>query len=68
METNDATEIEARREKETANLPSEAEGRPPGEPAMVEPVMEWGTTDECRPVSVRRAPVWFGIDEFVSYN
>ena len=42
IETYDATELEARREEEPANLPSEAEGRPPGEPAMVDTVMERG--------------------------
>ena len=42
IEAYDATELEARREEELANLPSEAEGRPPGEPAMVDPVMERG--------------------------
>ena len=36
VETYDATMIEARREEEPASLPSEAESRPPGEPAMVE--------------------------------
>ena len=40
--TYDATKIEARRDEEPANLPSEAEGRLPGEPAMVDPVMERG--------------------------
>ena len=34
VKTYDATEIEARREEEPANLPIEAKGRPPGEPAM----------------------------------
>ena len=38
METYDAREIEARREEEPAKLLSGAEGRPPGDPAMVEPV------------------------------
>ena len=66
METYDTTEIEARREEEPANLPSEAEGRPPGEPAMADPVMESGTTGVGRPVRVRRPPVRFGIDDFVS--
>ena len=59
VETNDATQIEARRQEEPANLPSEAEGRPPGEPTMVEPVMESGTTEAGRPVGVRRPPVRF---------
>ena len=66
VETYDATEIEARREEEPANFPSETDGRPPGEPAMVDRVMEWETTDVGRPVRVRRPPVRFGIDEFVS--
>ena len=68
METYDATEIEARREEELANLPSKAEGRPPVEPAMVELVIESGTTDVGRPVRVRRHPVRFEIDEFKSEN
>ena len=42
MATYDATKIEARRDEEPANLPSEAEGRLPVEPAMVDPVMERG--------------------------
>ena len=50
VESYDATEIEARREEEPANLHSEAEAGPPGEPAMVDPVMEWGTTGVGRPV------------------
>ena len=66
VETYGATEIEARMEEEAANLPSEAEGRPSGEPAMVYPVMEWGTTDVGRPVRLRRPPVRVGIDELVS--
>ena len=66
IEAYDATELEARREEEHANIPSKAEGRPPGEPAMVDPVMEGGTTDVDRPVRVRRPPLMFGIDEFVS--
>ena len=52
IEAYDATELEARREEEPANLPSEAEGRHPGEPAMVDPVMESRTTDVGRPVRV----------------
>ena len=68
VETYGARKIEARREDEPANLPNEAEGRPLGEAAMVEPVMESGTTDVGRPVRVRRPPVRFGIDEFVSQN
>ena len=63
--TYDAPDIEARRE-ESANLPSEAEGGPAGEPAIVEPVMEWEITDVCRPARVRRPIFRFGIDEFVS--
>ena len=66
LETYDATEIEARREEEPANIPSEAEGRPPIEPAIIEPVMESGITDVGRPVRVGRLPVRFWIDEFVS--
>ena len=66
VETYDATEIEAKREEEPANLLSEIEGRPPGEPTTVEPVTEGGTKDVGRPVRVRRPPVGFGIDEFVS--
>ena len=66
VETYDATEIETRREEQPANLPSEAEGRPPGEPEVVKPVMKSGTTDVGGPVRVRRPPVRFGIDEFVS--
>ena len=66
VETYDATEIEARSEKEAANLPSEAEGRPSGEPAMVDSVMDRGITDVGRPVRVRRPPVRVGIDELVS--
>ena len=50
METYDALEIEERREEEPAKLLSAAEGRPPGEPAMVEQI---GTPDLCRPVRVR---------------
>ena len=67
IETYDATELDARREEEPANLPSEAEHRPPGEPMAAEPVMEIGTADDGgRPTRVRRPPVRFGIDEFVS--
>ena len=67
VETYDATELEARREEEPANLPSEAEGRPPGEMVTAEPVMENATTDDGgRPTRVRRQPVRFGIDDFVS--
>ena len=40
--TYDATKIEAKRDEEPANLPSEAEGRLLGEPAMVDPLMERG--------------------------
>ena len=61
----DATEVEARREEERANLPIEAEGRPPGESAMIETMMASGTIDVGGPVRVRRPPVRFGI-EFVS--
>ena len=43
VETYDATEVEARREEEPANLSSE--GRPPSEPVVNEPVMESETTD-----------------------
>ena len=49
-EAYDTTELEARREKEPANIPREAEERPPVEPVMVEPVMERQTTDVGRPV------------------
>ena len=67
IETYDATELKARREEEPANLPSEAEGRPPGEPMAAEPVIEIGTADDGgRPTRVRKPPVRFGIDEFVS--
>ena len=66
VKTYDATEIEARREEQPANLPRLAEGRPSGEPAMFDPVMESGTTDVGRPVRVRRPPVRFEIDEIVS--
>ena len=66
VETYNATKIEARREEKTANLPSEADVRPPGGQAMVDPVMECGTTDAVRTVRVRRPAVRFGIDEFVS--
>ena len=66
VETYNATEIEARREEDPANFLSEAEGISPVEPAVAEPVMEIGTTDVCRPVRVRRPPVRFGIDKFVS--
>ena len=66
VETNESTEIEARTEEGPANLPSEAEGRPPGEPVMVEPEMESRTTDVGRPVRLRRPPIRFGIDDFVS--
>ena len=62
----DATELEASRE-EPANLPSEAEGRPPGEPMAAEPVIEISTADDGgRPTRVRKPPVRFGIDDFVS--
>ena len=67
IEAYDATELEARREEEHANLPNEAEGRPPGEPSMAEPVMEIGTADDgSRHTRVRTPPVRFGIDKFVS--
>ena len=67
VETYDATELEARREEEPANLPNEVEGRPPGEPMAAEPMMENGTADDGgRQTRVRRPPVRFGIDEFVS--
>ena len=66
VETYDGREVEARREEDAANLPSEAEVRPPGETAVAEPVMESGTTDVGRPVRMRRLSVWFGMDEFVS--
>ena len=66
VETYEGREMEARREEEAANLPSEAEGRHPGETALAEPVMESETTDVGRPVRMRRPSVWFGIDEYVS--
>ena len=67
IETYDATELKARREEEPANLPSEAEGRPPGEPMAAEPVIEISTADDGgRPTRVRKPPVRFGINEFVS--
>ena len=67
IETYDATELEARREEEPANLPSEEEGIPPGDAVEAEPVMDNGTADDGgRPTRVRRQPVRFGIDNFVS--
>ena len=67
IETYDATELEARREEEPANLPSEEEGIPPGDAVEAEPVMDNGTADDGgRPTRVRRQPVRFGIDDFVS--
>ena len=67
IEAYDATELEARREEEPANLPCEAEDRPPGEVMSAEPVMEVGTADDgCRLTRVRRPPVRFGMDKFVS--
>ena len=67
IETHDATELEARTEEEPANLPSEAEGRPPREPMAPEPVIEIGLADDGgRPTRVRKPPVRFVIDEFVS--
>ena len=67
IEAYDATELDARMEEEPANLPCEAEDRPPGEVMAAEPVMEIGTADDGgRPTRVRRPPVRFGIDEFLS--
>ena len=67
IEAYDATELEARREEKPANLPYEAEGRPPGEVMAAKPVMADGTADDGgRPTRVRRPPVRFAIDEFVS--
>ena len=69
IEAYDATELVARREEEPPNLPCEAEDRPPGEVMAAEPVMEIGNADDGgRPTRVRRPPVRFGIDEFVSLN
>ena len=69
IEAYDTTEQEARREEEPANLPCEAEDRPPGEVMAAEPVVEVGIADDGgRPTRVRRPPVRFAIDEFVSYN
>ena len=49
------------------NLPCEAEDRPPGEVMAAEPVVEVGIADDGgRPTRVRRPPVRFTIDEFVS--
>ena len=66
VETYDQKQMEARRQEENTNLPTEAEGRPPGETAVAETVMECGTIDVGRPVRIRRQPVRFGIDEYVS--
>ena len=67
IEAYDATELEARREEEPANQPCQAEDRPPGEVMAAEPVIEMGTADDGgRPTRVRRPPVRFGIDKFVS--
>ena len=67
IEAYNTTELEARREEEPANLPCEAEDRPPGEVMAAEPVMEIGTADDSgRPTRVRRPPVRLGIDEFLS--
>ena len=67
IEAYDTTELEARKEEEPANLPCEAEDRPPGEVMAAEPVMEFGTADDGgRPTRVRKPPVRFGIDEFLS--
>ena len=60
-----ATETEVRWEEEPKKFPNEAEGRPPVERMVVEPVMESGTTDVGRPVRVRKPPIRFAIDEFV---
>ena len=66
VDTYDEKQMEARREEEAAKLPSEAEGKPPDETVVAEPVLESGATDVGRPVRIRRPPVRFGIDEYVS--
>ena len=67
IEAYDATELVARRKEKPANLPSEAEDKPHGEMMAAKPVMEIRTADDGgRPTRVRRPPVRFGIDEFVS--
>ena len=54
IEAYEATELEARMEEEPANLPCEAEDRPPGEVMAAEPVMKIGTADDGgRPTRVR---------------
>ena len=64
-ETHEEREMGARREEEAENLPSEAEGSPPCE-TVVEPVIEIETTDVGIPIRIRRPPVRFGSDEYVS--
>ena len=67
IEAYDATELEARREEEPSNQPCKADDRPSDEVMAAEPVIEMGTADDGgRPTRVRRPPVRFGIDEFVS--
>ena len=66
VETYDEKQMEARREEEAAKFPSEAEGRPPDETVVAELDLESGATDVGRPVRIRRPPVRFGIDEYVS--
>ena len=67
IEAYDTTELEVRREQEPANLPCEEEDRPAGEVMAAKPVMEIGSADDGgRSTRVRRPPVRFGIDEFLS--
>ena len=67
IEAYDTTKLDARKEEEPANLPCEADDRSPGEVMAAEPVMEIGTADDDgRPTRIRRPPLRFGIDEFVS--
>ena len=61
-ETYDEKQTEARRKEEDAKLPSEAEGRPPEETVVAEPVLESEATDVGRPIRIRRPPVRFGIE------
>ena len=67
IEAYNAAELEAIREEKPSNLPWEAEDRPPGEVMAAEQVMEIGTADnDGRATLVRRPPVRFGIDKFMS--
>ena len=69
IEAYNATELEAKREEEPANLSCEVEVRPPGEVMAAKLMMEIGTADDGgRPNRVRRPPIRFGIEEFVSSN